>query len=84
MQPPIRLLAFTGSTRQRSSNTALLESLQLLAPPHVEVVVYRDLARLPHFNPDAERDLWSGETTIVHDAVVREVPPHGAVMLRIE
>jgi len=30
------------------------------------------------------RDLWSGETTVVHDAVVREVPPHGAVMLRIE
>jgi len=29
-------------------------------------------------------DLWSKDTAAVHDGVLREVPPHGAVMLRIE
>ena len=35
---------------------------------------------------DARRvhDLWTDERTLVHGAVMREVPPHGAVMLRIE
>lgn len=56
MNSPVRLLGFTGSTRLRSSNTALVEALELLAPADVEVTVYRDLARLPHFNPDDERD----------------------------
>ena len=29
------------------------------------------------------RDLWSNETTVVRGALVRDVPAHGAVMLRI-
>jgi NAD(P)H-dependent FMN reductase len=49
---PLRVLAISGSLRSASSNTAALEALALLAPEGVRVLVYRDLARLPPFNPD--------------------------------
>ena len=49
---PIRLLAISGSLRRASTNTVALEALARLAPEGVKVVVYRDLAKLPPFNPD--------------------------------
>ncbi len=48
----IRVLAVSGSLRRGSINTAVLEALARLAPDGVSVLVYRDLARLPPFNPD--------------------------------
>src|SRR5277367_4759640 len=48
----IRLLAISGSLRRASTNTAVLEALARLAPEGVKVLVYRDLANLPPFNPD--------------------------------
>jgi len=48
----MRVLAISGSLRQASTNTAALEALALLAPEGVKVLVYRDLALLPPFNPD--------------------------------
>ena len=51
---PIRLLAISGSLRRASTNTAALEALARLAPEGVEVLVYRDLALLPPFNPDQD------------------------------
>jgi len=50
----IRILAISGSLRQASYNTALIETLNLLAPDNVEVLVSRQLADLPLFNPDLE------------------------------
>ena len=49
---PMRLLAISGSLRRASTNTAALEALAKLAPEGVKVLVYRDLATLPPFNPD--------------------------------
>jgi chromate reductase, NAD(P)H dehydrogenase (quinone) len=49
---PVRLLAISGSLRRASTNTAALEALAKLAPEGVKVLVYRDLAKLPPFNPD--------------------------------
>ncbi len=49
---PMRLLAISGSLRRASTNTAALEALAKLAPEGVKVLVYRDLAALPPFNPD--------------------------------
>jgi chromate reductase len=49
---PMRLLAISGSLRRASTNTAALEALARLAPEGVKVLVYRDLATLPLFNPD--------------------------------
>jgi len=50
----VRILAISGSLRAASSNTAVVEAARLLAPPDVEVVIYRGLGELPHFNPDVE------------------------------
>jgi NAD(P)H-dependent FMN reductase len=52
----MRLLALSGSLRAASTNTAALEALRLLAPAGVEIVLYRDLAALPYFNPDDDHD----------------------------
>ena len=48
----MRVLAISGSLRKNSTNTAALAALARLAPEGVRVLVYRDLARLPPFNPD--------------------------------
>jgi chromate reductase, NAD(P)H dehydrogenase (quinone) len=48
----LRLLAISGSLRRASANTATLEAMARLAPEGVKVLVYRDLAQLPPFNPD--------------------------------
>jgi chromate reductase, NAD(P)H dehydrogenase (quinone) len=50
----VRILAISGSLRRASSNTALLRGAVTLAPKGVEVVVYKGLGDLPHFNPDLE------------------------------
>ena len=47
-----RLLAISGSLRRASSNTAVLEAAAALAPPGVEVELYRHLGDLPLFDPD--------------------------------
>ena len=49
---PVRILAISGSLRRGSTNTAALEALARLAPEGVRVLLYRDLANLPPFNPD--------------------------------
>jgi chromate reductase len=49
---PTRLLAISGSLRRASTNTAALEALARLAPEGIKALVYRDLAKLPPFNPD--------------------------------
>jgi chromate reductase len=49
---PMRVLAISGSLRRASTNTAALEALVRLAPEGVKVLLYRDLANLPAFNPD--------------------------------
>jgi chromate reductase, NAD(P)H dehydrogenase (quinone) len=50
----IRILAISGSLRQVSSNTALLQAAIALSPPNVEMKLYGGLGDLPHFNPDLE------------------------------
>ena len=50
-----RVLLISGSTRSASSNSALVRTAVLSAPADVTAVEYRDLAALPHFNPDDDR-----------------------------
>lgn len=50
----IRILAISGSLRQESSNTALLQAAIALSPQNVEMKLYKGLSSLPHFNPDLE------------------------------
>lgn len=51
----MRILAISGSLRAASSNTILLNAAAALAPENVEVVVYRGLGDLPHFNPHLDK-----------------------------
>jgi chromate reductase, NAD(P)H dehydrogenase (quinone) len=52
--PTIRILAISGSLRQASSNTTLLQAAISLSPAGVEMKLYDGLGNLPHFNPDLE------------------------------
>jgi NAD(P)H-dependent FMN reductase len=49
-------LLISGSTRAASTNTAMLRTVAALAPPGLRTELYTDLAALPAFNPDADRD----------------------------
>ncbi|MBV9999775.1 MAG: NAD(P)H-dependent oxidoreductase [Verrucomicrobia bacterium] len=50
----MRILAISGSLRAASSNTAVLNAAQQLAPANMELVLYEGLGGLPHFNPDLD------------------------------
>ncbi len=53
---PMRVLAISGSLRRASTNTAALQALAQLAPEGVKLLLYRDLANLPPFNPDDDSE----------------------------
>lgn len=50
----MKILAISGSLRKASLNTALLRAVARIAPPGIEVALYRGLGDLPLFNPDIE------------------------------
>jgi hypothetical protein len=51
-----RVLLVSGSLRSGSTNTALLRTVQVVAPQGIVTVFYEGLDRLPHFNPDHDAD----------------------------
>jgi chromate reductase, NAD(P)H dehydrogenase (quinone) len=58
------LLLISGSLRAGSTNAAVLRTASEVAEEGVETILYGDMAELPHFNPDHDRE---GEP--VHTAV---------------
>jgi chromate reductase len=52
----MRLLLISGSTRAASTNSAALATMAAVAPADSQATVYADLAALPAFNPDDDRD----------------------------
>ncbi len=52
----MKLIALSGSVRQQSTNTALLEAIERRSPDGVSISLYRDMESLPIFNPDREGD----------------------------
>ena len=54
--PPFKILAISGSLRETSLNSALLRAVISMIPSHGTVVNYREIAQLPHFNPDLDID----------------------------
>lgn len=56
MPTPYRAIAFSGSLRQGSSNTALVRLAQRVAPPELAIEVIDGLDQLPWMNPDLEVD----------------------------
>ncbi|GAB6989048.1 NADPH-dependent FMN reductase [Paenibacillus pini] len=57
MRKAIKVLAISGSLRQKSSNTALMNAIIALEPEYMEFTIFGGLGDLPHFNPDM---LWTG------------------------
>ena len=51
-----RVLLISGSTRSASTNTAFCRTALASAPDGVTAEHYPDIAALPHFNPDDDRD----------------------------
>lgn len=49
------MLLVSGSLRASSTNTAMLRTAALVAPPGLELALYEGMAGLPHFNPDDDR-----------------------------
>lgn len=64
-----RILLVSGSLRDGSTNTALLRTARLGAPPDVSAVLYEGLARLPHFNPDDDQPPLHPEVMALREAV---------------
>ncbi|MCL9661487.1 NAD(P)H-dependent oxidoreductase [Paenibacillus hunanensis] len=56
MNHPFRILAISGSLRQSSSNTLLMNAMIGLAPSQLIFTTYTGLGDLPHFNPDLDTD----------------------------
>lgn len=52
----VSCLAVSGSLRQESSNTSLLEAAAALVPEGMHISIYRSIGELPHFSPDLDPD----------------------------
>jgi NAD(P)H-dependent FMN reductase len=50
----MHILGISGSLRVASWNSMLLRALVCIAPPGIQVDLYRDIGQLPLFNPDLE------------------------------
>lgn len=63
------MLLVSGSTRAGSTNTAVVRSAGLVAPPAMVCVTYDALATLPAFDPDADRDPLPGPVAALRGAL---------------
>lgn len=50
----MKILAISGSTRQNSTNSALLKQIKYLTPVGISIDLFGDLEGLPIFSPDKE------------------------------
>ncbi|MCY9668483.1 NAD(P)H-dependent oxidoreductase [Paenibacillus alginolyticus] len=83
MEKIIKVLAISGSLRQKSSNTALMHEIIGLARENINFTIYNGLGDLPHFNPDLDVD--DGPETVLDlrtqlneaDAVLICTPEYG-------
>ncbi len=50
------VLLISGSLRQASTNGAVVRTAAALAPPNVTTAIDTTIGRLPHFNPDDDRE----------------------------
>ena len=50
------ILAISGSLRAKSTNLSILEIIAEMLGDRGSLTIYKDLDRLPHFNPDLDTD----------------------------
>ncbi|SDN09278.1 NAD(P)H-dependent FMN reductase [Fictibacillus solisalsi] len=51
---PYKILAISGSLREKSLNSALLRSVLSMVPLQATILNDHEMAQLPHFNPDLD------------------------------
>lgn len=51
-----KVLAICGSTRSDSANLQIIRFVKQVSENDLEFEIYTDLDKLPHFNPDLDRD----------------------------
>ncbi len=51
-----KVIAICGSTKANSSNLKLIYAIEKLASGKFEISVFRDIASIPHFNPDLDNE----------------------------
>jgi len=51
-----KILAISGSTKKNSSNNSILEFISESYKELLEVKIYDDIDKLPHFNPDLDNE----------------------------
>ena len=52
-----KILAICGSTRANSANLQLIRFVEQISADHLQFEIYNDLDKLPHFNPDLDKDV---------------------------
>jgi NAD(P)H-dependent FMN reductase len=50
----MKILAISGSTRQKATNTALLMAIKAASPNDIAITVFDGIGSLPVFSPDLE------------------------------
>ncbi len=58
-----KFLAISGSLRKQSYNSYLLQALKEIAPAHIELSIFKQMADIPLFNPDLEHQ----SITVIED-----------------
>ena len=63
------ILAVSGSLRAKSTNLTILENVAAMFGDVINLTIYDDLAKLPHFNPDSDTDTPPDEVVKWREAV---------------
>ena len=74
----MQILAVSGSLRDKSSNTILLQAMIRLAPNNVKIELYQELGDLPHFNPDLDTE---DDTPLFVASLRRQVKSANGVLI---
>jgi NAD(P)H-dependent FMN reductase len=79
-----RILLISGSTRAASTNTALLRTARIVAPPFISTALFTRMTDLPYFNPDDDPANEGGAGRSLHPVVAElraEIGASEAVLL---
>ena len=63
------ILAISGSLRAKSTNLTILENVAEMFADKINLTIYEDLAKLPHFNPDLDTETPPDEVTKWREAI---------------
>ena len=67
----MKILAFSGSLRKNSYNTALLKSAISIAPPNMDISLFQLTGEIPLFNPDVHEKSVSDSVLKFREAIMQ-------------